>query len=107
MDSYDEAIEYLTKNPTQILLAWKQPDHEAHCLFLAATRSGKPERLPNGRMGMGLTAIRACWGIAATEEITTMVREDRRLPDDPAKITLEHLPLFAEYQRLLDKEVRV
>lgn len=35
------------------------------------------------------------------EELTAAIKADRRLPDDPANIQPEHLPVFAEWQRFI------
>jgi len=99
MDKYDVAVDYLTQHPEEISEAWGWPDtHPAGCLF---SYCGDWE---DDDVGC-LTMVRAGLS-AATEELTLAIRADARLPDDETKITVEHLPVFAEWQRRLDKELR-
>lgn len=42
---------------------------------------------------------------AQTPELTEAIRADGRIPDDPDEIEPEHLPVFAEWQRRLDREL--
>ena len=102
-DKYDRAIEYLTAHPEKIPYAWANaPVHEdeadpdirkvedMRCLF-AATAEGRG----------CLTQIRCgLWG--PTPEITWGIRADHRIPYDESKITVEDLPVFAEWQRRID-----
>jgi len=43
---------------------------------------------------------------AYTDDLTERIRADERIPDDPDRITVAHLPVFAEWQRILDKELK-
>ena len=43
------------------------------------------------------------WAVAYTKALTLKIVEDERLPEDPTQITVEHLPLFAAWQRFMDK----
>lgn len=109
MDKYDEAIEYLTKNPKEIFNAWMEPDkHVAGCLFVFAA--------PEGEYGDGtagcLTMIRkkeSDFVIGSDgkidEDLTRQIRGDERLPDCSGNIEVDDLPVFAEWQRRLDKEL--
>lgn len=118
-DKYDEAIEYLTANPHDIFTAWLHPIDsdrdeikQAHCLFayVAATRSDKSYE----SCGC-LTQIRGAGYVAVShgEEVTSLteeIRRDERIPASapdgscPA-IAVADLPVFAEWQRRLDKEL--
>lgn len=104
-DQYDRAIAILTKRVSAgdkdpILMAWGNPwTNAAGCLFAFAGR------YPLGPGCGCLTQVRARHALAATPELTAAIRADRRLPRDPGKITLEHLPVFAEWQRKLDAEL--
>ena len=102
-DKYDRAIEYLTAHPEKIPYAWvNAPVHEdeadpdirgvedMRCLF-AATAAG---------YGC-LTQIR-CGSIGPTPEITAAIRADDRIPTNENEITVEDLPVFAEWQRRID-----
>lgn len=99
-DKYDEAIEYLNEHPDEIKFAWdlewNGKIHPAACLFMYAG--------PDCSCGC-LTQIRGstCGYRAVTPELTNRIRNDERLPDKLSLVTLEHLPLFAEYQREVDK----
>lgn len=103
MDRYDEAVKYLTENPVEIWRAWGNPaasKEKGGCLFQwAGDKYNLPEQ---GLMGC-LTQIRASISRnAQTEELTEEIRNDERLPTQCGDITVEHLPLFAEYQRKID-----
>lgn len=108
-DGYDKQIEFLRENPLWIETDWQ----EAEGLFAFASQDGNA--LPvswardKGITGSGahcgcLTMIRN-GRAAATEDLTMRIRADERIPDDPADITVEHLEVFAEWQRILDKEL--
>jgi hypothetical protein len=102
-DKYDRAIEYLTAHPEDIFHAWASaPVHEdetdpdirgvedMRCLFAATSE------------GCGcLTQIR-CGLLGPTPEITEAIRADHRIPYDEREITVDDLPVFAEWQRKID-----
>jgi hypothetical protein len=102
-DKYDEAIEYLTEHPEHISTAWSVPDDgthqkivQAHCLFQHV-----------GEYGC-LTQIRLdpdCFGIFDNDALTNEIARDERIPTTDSDITIKHLPVFAEWQRRLDKEL--
>jgi len=77
-------------------------------LFLFVTPTGhtydseRSDKLPCGC----LTMIRRGHKYAWTDELTKEIRSDERIPDADFDITPEHLPVFAEWQRRLDKEIR-
>lgn len=103
MDKYDKAIEYLTQNPDKIYINWMASLGEAWCLF---------QSTGNDLNEYGcLTQIRSVGVlyIAPTPELTKAIRADERIPFSPSvgnqTITLAHLPIFAEWQRRLDKEL--
>lgn len=52
-----------------------------------------------------LTAVRNIGVGAETRELSDAIRSDKRIPDDERLIRSEHLPVFAEWQRRLDKEL--
>lgn len=103
-DKYDDAIEYLRAHPDEIRRAWfggyhDVPIHPGACLFAAAG---------SYRSGCScLTIIRDELSIdggarAATPELTEAIRADERIPKNPSHICVEHLPVFAEWQRKID-----
>lgn len=114
-DKYDEAIEYLTKNPDEINDAWNYAStHKAGCLFMACSphiSNGEiitlfPRREDRELCGC-LTMVRKEGGSyhAWTDDLTASIRADDRIPQNSEEITLESLPVFAEWQRRLDKEL--
>lgn len=103
MDKYDLAVQYLKEHPEEIGKAWDQfADHEAGCLFLFCTKNGV--RSWGERCGC-LTQIRFDPSlIAFNRELTQEIRQDTRIPTRPEDIRIDDLPVFAEWQRRLDKE---
>jgi hypothetical protein len=95
-DKYDLAIEILTQDPDKIWDAWNHPTvNEGGCLFMYAHHS----------TGC-LTQIRSssedyCDAIPQAAEIIA----DERIPKLSSDITVESLPVFAEWQRRLDAEL--
>jgi hypothetical protein len=106
MDKYDRAIEWLTQNPDEIERAWGQPEFTpvGCCLFQYANSSGYIRSSVNGVCGCLTEVRRGNWS-AETAELTNAIRADIRLPRSGATITVEHLPVFAEWQRRLDVEL--
>lgn len=103
-DRYDKAVKYLTEHPGEIFDAWQAPmDHPGGCLFLFAQRETCRDKIP---MFCGcLTQVRSgCQ--AQTRELTEAIQADQRIPQDPLDITVEHLPVFAEWQARIDRELR-
>lgn len=112
MDKYDAAIEFLSKHPDLIMASWYDiPLNDrkdiinahsiAHCLF---------QRCGSADCGC-LTTIRGLYdedgnySFAATEALTEAIQNDERIPHDERCIEVSHLPIFAEWQRRLDKEL--
>lgn len=105
-DRYDHAIDYLMRHPEQIEFAWQFCNtHVAGCLFqYVHGRKCKSRKCIHGC----LTMIRSQYHEycnAPNEKLTTAIRADTRLPTDVNEIRLHHLPIFAEWQRKLDKEL--
>lgn len=102
-DKYDKAIAYLTENPGAIYNSWENAYNSlatpASCLF----KSTKPGDC--GEFGC-LTQVKIGDLPAITPAITKAIRADRRIPKSGSAITLEHLPVFAEWQRRLDKRIK-
>ncbi len=109
MDRYDRDAAYLTDNPEKIKEAWQFPtSKKGGSLFVKAARN--IDQLTIGDSWCGcLTQIRIGGPIgyvAETLELTEAIHADTRLPDDVDAITIEHLPVFAEWQRRLDMELQ-
>lgn len=104
MDCYDKAVAYLTQHPEEIYKAWTQPRrHPAGCLFSVVNRRRDYDE---SRCGC-LTQIRQSSDDyeAPTPALTASIRADARLPDHPSDITPANLPVFAAWQRKIDKEL--
>lgn len=97
MDIYDREVARLTEEPELIRESWnnwtplfqyispngRSQFEETHC--------GCPTMIRNGTRN------------AFTPELTSIIRDDERLPKCEDDITPAHLPVFAEVQRLADK----
>ncbi len=97
-DIYAEEIEWLTNHPHHIRSHWKN----GLPLFAFARNEDVPEQRKNYAIGC-LTMIAA--GVdqcAATPELTAKIKSDPRIPKSLEAITLQDLPVFAEYQREID-----
>lgn len=105
-DKYDEAIEYLTRHPEEIVHAWGMFSHPAHCLFQmvdpAPTTSIR--RIDGVACGC-LTMIRRGPFQAWTDALTIEIRADLSIPSEVYDVTIHHLPIFAKWQRRLDREL--
>jgi hypothetical protein len=104
-DKYDDAIAYLTNHSHEIQEAWLSTNsHIAGCLFNFATQTGYYK----AGCGCGcLTSIRRTeYNSAATPELTKAIRADERIPKRFTDIKLSDLPVFAEWQRRIDIELK-
>ena len=105
MDKYDEAVEYLKDHPDNIREAWINPAGEmGGCLFGFVSGSRRTGRVDGQSVGC-LTTIVLGIDVAETEGLTVAIRADDRLPDSDLGITVELLPVFAEWQRRIDLEL--
>ena len=112
MDKYDEAIAYFTKYPEEIGEAWAV-GHKHHCLFQMTCGhvcrmdddEDEDECYP-AQCGC-LTMVRENNGYwkAPTDELTDEISRDQRIPRKREDIRVSDLPVFAEWQRRLDKEL--
>lgn len=96
MDKYDKAIAYYTKHPDLIHEDWADPN------------PGRPSEL--FKMLRCVNDSRRC-PVMLREDTTfytpptklaQRIANDERLPAKVDDLTLEHLPILAEYQRLDD-----
>lgn len=102
-DKYDLAIDYLTEHPDEIYDSWNDgivtynnPHPVSSCLFGstgALYACGCLTQVKSGRFP------------ANNDELTRAIRADERIPEDAHYITINNLPVFAEWQRRLDKEL--
>lgn len=49
-----------------------------------------------------LTMVKSGTHDAQTKELTEKIRSDDRIPKKPSQLTVEHLPVFAEYRRYIN-----
>lgn len=120
-DKYDKAIALLAQAPDfkkEVYQAWNEPSsHRAGCLFTVVTDDSAKTHFREDRLQCGcLTQIRqdrykeintvdGPW-VALTDDLTERIRKDDRIPDDPKQIeTVEQLQIFAEWQRIIDREL--
>jgi hypothetical protein len=102
MDKYDKAIEHLTKHPKGIEEAWMNPDTcPSGCLFTFCATTSRTLNEQDNVCGC-LTQVRGGIYPAETEALTQLIRADDRIPDSIGRVTVESLPVFAEWQRKLD-----
>lgn len=107
-DCYDAAIAYLQDHPGEIHEAWNHPCfHPAGCLFRYVHNRERVKCCAGC-----LTQIRAGGGVVAAgrdglgdPKLTREIRADERIPKSPHAITLDDLPVFAEWNRRLDQEL--
>lgn len=99
MDKYDKQIARLTKQPEIILSEWTRGQD----LFKVV---GDITDLYSGCLTMirGSNFHRKAYvkGII-DEKLTEEIRADERLPKSGRNVRLTHLPIFAEWQRRIDK----
>ncbi len=110
-DAYQLAVEFLHEHPEEIQMAWAagsgnpEESHLCGILFKFATPRGlsTDQRYEHGGLICGcLTMIRGDDMIAWTDELTVAIRNDERIPEYSDEITVDHLPVFAQWQRRLD-----
>ncbi len=96
-DRYDAAIKLLQENPGQIVEAWGFfHSHPAGCLF--ATVPGVGVCLTQIRKGSGrVGGPFESW--KPKDALTQRIEGDERIPANEDEITVDMLPMFAEYQR--------
>lgn len=102
MDKYDEQIAELTANPGLIEAHWSK----GIGLFQFASPYGKGYALDCGCLTMIRSSCKRY--VIDTDgnhldDLSDEIRRDTRIPTDPDDITPAHLPVFAEWQRKLDK----
>lgn len=98
-DRYDDEVNRLTNNPRLIRESWDY----AEPLFQHVQHVARPRA--NFVCGC-LTQVASKIFEAATPELTEAIQKDERIPKSVEFITVEHLPLFAEWQRRIDKELK-
>ncbi len=112
-DRYDRAVDYLTEHPSLIEVAWDHghvQDVEKLCLSEDAKEA---HRQAGCLFGLCCSRFRAgcltqvCHnGLdAGTPELTAEIRADERIPFNGKDIEVDDLPMFAEWQRRIDKEL--
>lgn len=91
-DIYDQEIQYLTEHPEEISHHWVSwSPLFAECGERGDQSCGCLTQVKNGN------------GVAANDALTSKILADERIPTGQSLVRIEHLPVFAEYQRLFDK----
>ena len=114
LDKYDIEINRLLEFDDNcfshaINMAWSCPNEIGNgCLFQYVTKNGhsSSRNYDNTRSCGCLTQIKTGQLVAYTEELTLAIQADNRIPRNSNTITKESLPVFAEWQRKADKEIR-
>jgi hypothetical protein len=104
-DKYDQQIDKLLNAPN-VKRAIQNDWEHAIGLFQFATPTGKVEYDDALASGCLTMIRRSTTNIAYTQKLTEAIRADERLPKNWGDIEPHHLPVFAEWQRRLDKEIR-
>lgn len=114
-DKYDREIQRLNdqikkpdpgKDPKRwaihvVGLSWCK----AEPLFAVATKSGYRDTGDDHECGC-LTEIRqSSYGVQGRPDLAARIKADLRLPKSVDRIRPKHLPIFAEWQRILDREL--
>lgn len=106
MDKYDEAVEYLRENPELIYDRWNYPMREHGVLFgYVSPKRDEMYPDPGSKICGCLTQVKAHVHDAYTATLTEAIRQDARIPEDAADLTEDHLEVFAEWQRRIDREL--
>lgn len=116
-DIYDKAVEYLTEaqlndpRSATIFKAWSHLDDPGGILFGFASehrnRGGQiiDNEVDSYQLVGCLTQIRGGGFVATRPELTEAIKADGRIPTSGEDVTVNDLPVFAEWQRKLDKEL--
>jgi hypothetical protein len=105
-DKYDRAIAYLRQHPDEIVQAWLlSRSHPGGCLFSFVSHDRQPLG-SHGPCGCPVMIRNPIYkSVAETEHLTAAIRADDRIPMVEKDITLDHLPIFAAWQRRIDREL--
>jgi len=123
-DIYDQGISYLRENPDDIESAWGDPggwEGKGGELFgfvapdwKDGNASAKYDGMRAGTCGClqqirqakaeGFDGTEGSCKMAYWERLWDSIANDRRLPTESSDITVEDLPVFAEWQRELDQK---
>jgi len=98
MDIYEREVERLTNNPDDIYDSWS----EFTPLFQRVSMNQSDFTCQHGKYGC-LTQIRR--GSHIGRCFTNEIMADTRIPCNETDIKPEHLPIIAEWQRKIDKEL--
>lgn len=95
-------------NYSTLLHNWSEgDDHKPYSpLFAYASPAGTTGARPDGQRVGCLTMIRLGNHVAWTDDLTERIRLDKRIPKTVDALRESHLPVFAEWQEVLDAEIR-
>lgn len=98
MDKYDEQINRI-KAATDPHQAIQEEWGNSKGLFAMVAGSN------SGCLTMIRNRSELANGVTGRPDLTSEIERDERLPCKPQYITVDHLPVFAEWQRRLDREL--
>ena len=104
MNIYDEQIEYLKNHPEDIAVHWAIGKGLFKILEPRESRSMKSGCLTNIRLEQFLFALNLDESV--NKEFTLQIRNDERIPAFSKNVTVEHLPVFKEWQEKYDELLR-
>lgn len=103
MDFYDTEIERITRSSKPLNEFWLETsDRQARSPLFAYVTPDRRCSLEGGC----LTQIKAGLTGACTPALARAIRKDQRLPKSGFLIELKHLPVFAQWQRRIDKMLK-
>lgn len=106
-DRYDQEVERLSANPDAIEPSWwhSHPSHDVtHSPLFDACGYSRSGGKSSQFCGC-LTQVKCGMHCAQTSELTDAIRQDGRIPGHSLTIKAKDLPVFAEWQRRIDKEL--
>lgn len=105
-DKYERAIEYLTEHPEEIYMSWGSAPVRGSKAEVRGVLNQRCLFAATGPDCGCLTQVRTTdvdFAMRApTLELTEAIRADRRIPSGEEDITVDDLPVFAEWQRKID-----
>lgn len=107
-DYYDRAVAYLQSRPRDELLAtWGAPfRYPGGLLFQFCTPTGHAVSVNGVGVFHGCPTMVAAGTLPAwTASLTQAIRADRRMTAESHRMQHHHLPVLAEWQRRIDKEL--
>lgn len=103
-DIYAQEIKRL-KNATSTEL-WNEWCAASPLFRFVTPHNDCSEQRFDGKLCGCLTSVRRPENVAWTTKLTQEIKRDKRIPVSPRNLKPKHLPVFAEWQRKIDKELK-